>query len=108
MARFRARALRPPQRSSSPEGLSRQLEQSMRVVVAGSNPSSRVAEHEKERALLAGAVSTCATGCLVQRESGDVSQAVRPGMAGPGPHLFSEPLSPRIFTDSHGSPKTNH
>jgi hypothetical protein len=60
-----------------------------------------------------GAVSTRATGCLERRESGDVSQAVRLGMAGPEPHLISAADFRRraqiknkpFATDFHGFPR---
>jgi len=75
MARLGTQALRPPRMSSSPEGLSRQLGRSMRVAVPGSNLGSGFAEYGTKRALHVSAVLTRATGCLVQRESGDVSRA---------------------------------
>ena len=79
----------------------------MRVAVPGSNSGERFAEYEKERALLVSAVSTRTTGRLVRRESGDVSRAVRPGMAGPGPHLFSAAdCQPQIFAEAADKSKS--
>jgi len=87
MARFWIQALRPPRKSSSPEGLSVNLGD--RCEWSGVKAGFHLAEYGKERALLVGVVSTRATGRLARRESGDVSQAMRSGLAGPGPHLFS-------------------
>ena len=51
----------------------------MRTGERGVKPAFKFAEYGKERALLAGAVLTRATGCLAQPESGNVSQAMRLG-----------------------------
>jgi len=87
--------------SSSPEGLSRQLERSMRIVVGGQTRDCGLQSTGRNEHSLVSVVPTRATGCLMQRESGDVSQAVRLGLAGFRPHLFFRNLFWRGSTNTH-------
>jgi hypothetical protein len=92
------RALRPPRKSSPQAGLSRQLEQSLRVMERGPRPQITARRVRPETSVPPGsAVSRGASLHGAVTEQPDVHMQCGPG-GWPGPHLFLRPKNglPRI------------